>query len=369
MKIVVNRESLLEAFKVIIPITNVNGSAPSLPILGNVKLETGENSVTFTGTNLDSYVTVTVPCEVEVVGSTTLPIKRLNNLIKEMVKGNVTIDSSVEDVSVIRCGSSKFKVNGMPVTDFPANNMKLAVGNKSVTMKQKDFKTLMKHSSYAVSTDLTRMVLNGVLFEFKGSEFNMVSTDGRRLAFDRLELESVFDDTIQLIVPSLIKDEVRKLSKDEGDMTIQFNKDYVCFTFDNVSVYSKLVSATYPNYQQVIPRGQSNKVKVSRDDAIRVLRRVSTMAEKDKGSVSVCFSSGKLTVSCTTANIGYAEDSLEVEYCGIETKISLNPDYLIDALSSLEGEEVYISFDDGHSPCCFTGEGKAFSLIMPLRVS
>lgn len=374
MKIVVNREKLLEAFKKILPITNVNGATPSLPILGNVKLETENDNVVITGTNLDSHVMVTVPCTVETKGATTLPIKRLNNLIKEMVRGDVTIDSSDNDVSIIKCGSSKFKVNGLPVADFPANSMKLSDEVPSVTITQKSFKDIMRHASYAVSSDTARMVLTGVLLEFDDMTLNVVSTDGRRLAFDRMDVGATlgtktFDPKVQVLLPALINEEVNKLLTEEGDVKIKFNKDCISFELGDVYLVSKLLCQTYPNYKQVIPHSQTYSVKVNREEYLAVLKRVSTMSEKNNGNVSVCFTSGKITVSCTANNIGYAEDSMAVDYIGPETKISLNPEYLIETLTALESETLQFSFEDCNSPCVIRGDSSAFSLIMPLRVN
>jgi DNA polymerase-3 subunit beta len=373
MKIVVDRNKLLEAFKSLLPIVHSSGS--SLGITDNVKFEANGDMVLLTGTNLSIYLHVKVACEVKESGSTTLPLKRLNSLIKEMVKGEVTIDSADGDTSVIRCGSSKFKVNGLPAVEFPVCPTLDGKAYTSFYMSQDSLRKALKQGAYACGDDSNRIVLTGVLFEVADSKLNVVSTNGCLLAYDKTNInpELTLDKKEpkgSFIIPSIIKDCLMKtLMQMDTDIQIRFNNNCVFFNFGDIEMYTKVIDGTYPNYKQVIPSDFISTVVVEKQSAISVLRLVSVVSDDKVTPVSVCFNNGKMTVSCTSTAVGYAEASLDVDYTGSEIKISLSVDHLLSILESMDGVNVGIKLGDGFAPVKIMGEENSFAILMPMKLN
>jgi len=371
MKIIVDRNKLLEAFKSLLPIVNSNGSG--LGITENVKLEANGDMVLLTGTSLKIFLSVKVPCEVKEAGSTTLPLKRLNSLIKEMVKGEVTIDSGDGDTSSIRCGSSKFKVNGLSAVEFPACPS-LDDKSSSFSITQDSLRKVLKQASYACGNDETRVVFRGVLFEIENGKLNVVSTNGRMLAFDTADtvdrLGTDANTKGRFVIPLMIRDSLLKtLIQSDSEVHIRFSKNCVLFNFGDVELYTKVIDGEYPNYKQVMPTNLDRMAIVEKAKAVSMLRLVSVVSDDKFKTVSVCFETNKMTINCTSPQIGYAQDSIDVDYSGSELKICLCADYLLSIFESLETVNVGINMSDGFYPVKILGEKDSFAILMPIKLN
>ena len=177
MKFSVTKEKLLEALQ---QVQNVVSTRTTLPILSNVLLQANETELYLTTTDLDVGVRGTCEAHVEKAGATTLPARRVFNIIRELPSSEIQIDVDGKNAASIRSGQSFFKILGLPEDEFPP--LPKFEGAKVVTMRQKDLRDGLRKTSYAISTDETRYVLNGVLFSFKDNKLTLVATDGRRLA-------------------------------------------------------------------------------------------------------------------------------------------------------------------------------------------
>jgi DNA polymerase III subunit beta len=156
-----------------------------------------------------------------------------------------------KNITAIRSGQSFFKIHGLPEEDFPA--LPKFEDCKIFTLKQSELKDALKKTSYAISTDETRYVLNGILFSFKESRLTMVATDGRRLALIDLEVEFPQSEETEVIVPTKCINELVRLVGDTGELKMYVSQNQVAFDVGSTRLVSKLVEGNYPNYRQVIP--------------------------------------------------------------------------------------------------------------------
>ncbi len=363
MKINIDREKLLTALKTVQPVAKEG----LLAILGNALFVAESNKLTITATNLDLTIKTTIDCEVEQAGAITLPIKRLNNMVKEMVKGNNVSIEVKEDDSVLICSrSSKFKLLGLPVKDFPP--IQEVDGDPLFTIQQKQLKVLLYHTSYAASKDETRRVLQGNLLSIDNNEITSVATDGRRLSLDKICDAGTEDKKIDMIIPSFTVTELKKVLTDDGDISVWIIKNNVALKIGDTFVISKLVDGVYPNYRQVIPNGLDKVISVNRENALSVFKRVSIISDGDNNSVKLTIGKNEILVHSSVAQIGEAKDIIPIAYTGEEITVSFNPDYIIEILESMKEEEVFFCFDNGNSPCIIRNMSNFMCVVIPLRL-
>jgi len=197
MKFSATKEKLLEGLQ---QVQNVVSTRTTLPILSNVLLQAKEGAVHLTTTDLDVGVRGSFEASVDKVGATTLPARRLFTIIRELPSSEIAIEVDGKNAASIRSGQSFFKILGLPEEEFPP--LPKFENAKVVTMRQKDLHDGLRKTAYAISTDETRYVLNGVLFSFKENKLTLVATDGRRLAMLDIELEFPRSHEAEIIIPT-----------------------------------------------------------------------------------------------------------------------------------------------------------------------
>ncbi len=249
MKFSVTKEKLLEALQ---QVQNVVSTRTTLPILSNVLLQANETELHLTTTDLDVGVRGTCEAHVDKAGATTLPARRVFNIIRELPSSEIQIDVDGKNAASIRSGQSFFKILGLPEDEFPP--LPKFEGAKVVTMRQKDLRDGLRKTSYAISTDETRYVLNGVLFSFKDNKLTLVATDGRRLAMSEIELEFPRSHESDLIIPTKAVTELHRLLTDDGDVKVSMSNGQIAFDLNKTLLVSKLIEGNYPNYRQVMQK-------------------------------------------------------------------------------------------------------------------
>jgi len=285
MKFSVTKEKLLEGLQ---QVQNVVSTRTTLPILSNVLLQADEDEIHLTTTDLDVGVRGSCEAHVDKTGATTLPARRLFNIVRELPSSEIQVDVDGKNAASIRSGQSFFKILGLPEDEFPP--LPKFEEAKVVTIRQKDLRDGVRKTSYAISTDETRYVLNGVLFSFKDNKLTLVATDGRRLAMAEIELEFPRSHEADLIVPTKAVTELQRLLTDEGDVKVSMGSGQIAFDLHKTLLVSKLIEGNYPNYRQVIPAEAKERIKLEREMFLNSLRRVSLLASDKSHSIKLNFS-------------------------------------------------------------------------------
>src|SRR6478672_5559421 len=313
MRFSVSKDKLLEGLSTV---QNVVSTRTTLPILSNVLLQASDGEIRLTTTDLDVGVRGSVEAQVERTGATTLPARRLFSIVRELPSSEIYFDVDTKNLTSIRIGSSYFKILGLPEEEFPA--LALFEEAKIFTIAQKDLKDGLKKTSYAISVDETRYVLNGVLFSFKDNKLTLVATDGRRLAMAEIELEFPRSHESDLIIPTKAVTEIQRLLREEGEVKLSISNGQIAFDLNKTLLVSKLIEGNYPNYRQVIPGEAKERVKLEREMFLNSLRRVSLLASDKSHSVKLNFSKNNLDITANTPEVGEAKESLAVAYKGRE---------------------------------------------------
>jgi DNA polymerase-3 subunit beta len=364
MKFSATNEKLLEGLQ---QVQNVVSTRTTLPILSNVLLQAKEGAVHLTTTDLDVGVRGSFEANVDKVGATTLPARRLFTIIRELPSSEIAIEVDGKNAASIRSGQSFFKILGLPEEEFPP--LPKFENAKVVTMRQKDLYDGLRKTAYAISTDETRYVLNGVLFSFKENKLTLVATDGRRLAMLDIELEFPRSHEAEIIVPTKAVTELQRLLKDDGEVKISVGSGQIAFDLNNTLLVSKLIEGNYPNYKQVIPSEAKERVTLERETFLNSLRRVSLLASDKSNSIKLNFSKNNIEITANTPEVGEARESLPVAYKGRDFSIAFNPEFLMAPLRNLTEDEVFFDLIDEMSPGVLKIQTPFLYVLMPMRVS
>ena len=364
MKFSATKEKLLEGLQ---QVQNVVSTRTTLPILSNVLLQAKEGAVHLTTTDLDVGVRGSFEANVDKTGATTLPARRLFTIIRELPSSEISVEVDGKNAASIRSGQSFFKILGLPEEEFPP--LPKFENAKVVTMRQKDLHDGLRKTAYAISTDETRYVLNGVLFSFKENKLTLVATDGRRLAMLDIELEFPRSHEADIIVPTKAVTELQRLLKDDGEVKISVGSGQIAFDLNNTLLVSKLIEGNYPNYKQVIPSEAKERVTLERETFLNSLRRVSLRASDKSNSIKLNFSKNNIEITANTPEVGEARESLPVAYKGRDFAIAFNPEFLMAPLRNLAEDEVFFDLIDEMSPGVLKIQTPFLYVLMPMRVS
>jgi DNA polymerase-3 subunit beta len=348
-------------------VQNVVSTRTTLPILSNVLLQTNGSEVRLTTTDLDVGVRGSFEAQVEKEGATTLPARRLFNIIRELPTSEIQFDVDGKIAASIRSGQSFFKILGLPEEEFPP--LPKFDDSKVVTIRQKDLRDGLRKTSYAISTDETRYVLNGVLFSFKDNKLTLVATDGRRLAMVDIDLEFPRSHEGDIIVPTKAVTELQRLLSDEGDLRVSVGSGQIAFDLEKALLVSKLIEGNYPNYRQVIPGEMKERVTLERETFLNSLRRVSLLASDKSNSIKLNFSKNNIDITANTPEVGEAKESLPVAYKGREFSIAFNPEFLMAPLRNLTEDEIFLDLIDEMSPGVIKIQSPFLYVLMPMRIS
>lgn len=364
MKFSVSKEKLLEGLQTV---QNVVSTRTTLPILSNVLLQAEDGKLHLTTTDLDVGIRGSVEAQVEKEGATTLPARRLANIVRELPAAEIQIDVDGKHTASIRSGPSFFKILGLPQEEFPP--LPKFENAKTFTLRQKDLRDGLKKTAYAISRDETRYVLNGILFSFKDNKLTLVATDGRRLALVDIEIEFPQSHEVDIIVPTKAVTELGRLVGEDGDVRMMVGENQIAFEVNGALLVSKLIEGNYPNYRQVIPAETRERITVERETFLNAVHRVSLLSSEKSSSVKLVFTRHNIDITANTPDVGEAHESLPVQYKGRDFSIAFNPEFLMDPLRNLSNDEIFLDLIDEMSPGVMKIQSPFLYVLMPMRIS
>jgi DNA polymerase-3 subunit beta len=347
-------------------VQSVVGSRAALPILSNVLIEVANGEMRLVTTDLDLLVSCRLECEVLADGVTTLPVRKLASIVKELPANDVNVAVDGDHVAVIHCGQSRFKLLGRAPDDFPPPTLFDDV--KEFTMEQKTFKDALKKVSYSISTDEMRYVLNGVYTVVKENQVTLVATDGRRLAMTDFDVEIPDSQETTIIIPTKCVNQLQSLLS-TGNVRVRVGSKQIAFELEKSLVVSKLIEGNYPNYRQVIPGPANYRVTLEREPFLKSLQRVSLLIQDKTNSIKLLLSQDTVEIMANAVDIGEANESLSVKYDGPEMALAFNPEFLQAPFRNLDVDEIYLDIINEQSPGVLKINAPFLYVLMPMRVS
>ncbi len=367
MKFTIARERLHEG------LSAVAATVPTkttLPVLANLLVEAEGDGLRLSGTDLDISVSTVVPAEIDAEGAVTLPAKKLMEIVRELPSVAIRVTGAGEQRVHLECGRSKFKLLGIAQDEFPSFPV---VDFKSAwKVTSADLLKLIHHVAFAASTEESRPILNGVLWELREDRMRMVATNGHRLA--KMDIEaSGGSAAADLIVPPKALEQIRRLFTAADEIDIARSENHLGFQSGETRVFTRLIEGPYPNYEQVIPQENDKSATVDRGALASALRRVGVVASDQTHRVKLGFSGGVLRFSVSTPDLGEAQDEISISYDGESLEIGFNATYLLEILKFMPTDEVRLTFKAPEraatiEPVGWDDPAAYMCLVMPLRL-
>lgn len=343
-------------------------SRTTLPVLSNILLQADGEALRLSGTDLDLAVSVSVPAEVSGEGAVTVPAKKLVEITRELAEAPVHISAEGDQVR-IECGKSRFKLYGLPEDEFPAfPEVDFA---ESWRMTAAGLQELISCTSFAASSEESRPILNGVLWQVRKERTAMVATNGHRLAKMQWELEGTEAPEADLIVPPKALHQVERLYGPEDELEIARSENHLAFRSADRLVYTRLIEGPYPNYEQVIPKDNDKEAVANRAAFEAAVRRMAVVASDQTHRVRLTLGDGVVRFRVQTPDLGEGEDELAVDYEGEALEIGFNATYLLEVFRHMPDEDVRMTFKAPERAATFepaSGEPDYMCLVMPLRL-
>jgi DNA polymerase-3 subunit beta len=368
MRFTISREKLQEG------LAAVAASIPAkttLPVLANILVETTDKGIRLSGTDLDIAVSTEVTADVESSGAITIPAKKLSEIARELPPSPVKIAAAGEQRITLDCGRSHFKILGLPKDEFPS--FPSVQFKESWRIRSGDLQKLISHTSFAVSTEESRPILNGVLWELRPESMRMVATNGHRLAKMELDVKGNGAPSSDLIVPPKALEQIRRLFPADEELEIARGENHLGFRSPFTAVFTRLIEGPYPNYDQVIPKDNDRVAIADKIALTSALKRMSVIASDQTHRIRLSFNAGMLKFSVQTPDLGEATDELAVRYNGDPLDIGFNASYLLEILRYIPTEEVRLTFKAPEraatvEPESWNDSASFLCLVMPLRL-
>jgi DNA polymerase-3 subunit beta len=347
-------------------IQNVISAKATLPILSNFLLETQKNNLRLTATDLNIGISCVIPVDIQEPGAITIPARRFSSIIKELSDPEIVINSKKNNIVIIETQSCQFKIIGLAAEEFP--KLPEFKDKEVIELEQALLKQMLDRTSFAVSMDETRYILNGIMFKISQNNLTLVATDGKRLAIDTKKLLRPASKEISMIVPIKTIQELQRNLQDEGTLSMIIGANQVLFDLGSSTVISRLIEGEFPDYQQVIPAAAESKIKINREQFLLAIRRASLLSTPDYQAVKFEVFKNKLVLSKSTPDVGESRVELAMEYSGKELLIGFNPNYLSDVLKNLEAETAELEISGSEKPGVIRNDGYIY-IVLPMRLN
>ncbi len=372
MKFSIERGALLKAVS---QAQSVVERRNTIPILANVLIEAEGNGVSFRATDLDIEVVDQAPAMVERAGATTVAAVTLHEIVRKLPDGamvSLTDDGASGRVTV-EAGRSHFTLATLPREDFPV--MASTEYSANFAAPAPVLRRLFDKSKFAISTEETRYYLNGVYMHVATAEdgqvLRCVATDGHRLARIDADLPVGAETMPGVIVPRKTVGELRKLlDDDDTEIAVSVSETKVRFATPAITLTSKVIDGTFPDYSRVIPQGNTRRLEVDASEFARAVDRVATVSSERSRAVKLALDEDRLVLSVNAPDAGAAEEELGVAYADERLEIGFNAKYLLEIASQVDRENAVFLFNGSGDPTLMRegNDQTAVYVVMPMRV-
>ncbi|MBB3771567.1 DNA polymerase-3 subunit beta [Angulomicrobium tetraedrale] len=350
----------------------------TIAILSHLRLTATAGAMVITATDLDIEMTQSVPADIETAGSTTVSAATLFEIARKLPEGaQIKLEADGDRGALtLRAGRSRFTLQTLPDSDFPdlaalAEGVEFALPGAALA-------AAIGRVSFAISTEETRYYLGGIYLHLRQTQSGtprlaMVTTDGHRLSLTHLAVDNPPAQMPGIIVPRKAVAEIQRLAADadKADITLTTSTTKLAASFGGARLTTKLIDGSFPDYERVIPRGNTRIATLKAEDLRAAADRVSTVSNVRGNAVKFSFSSGKLELSVVNPDAGEATESLDCAFEGEGLAIGFNSRYVVDVIGNTAPKgDVEIALADPGSPTIFRHPDAQDDLcvLMPMRV-
>ena len=369
MEITVRREDLVRDLQVIQGIVDRRGA---IAILSNTLLVASGETLALSATDLDVSLRASCPARVKKSGSTTLPARKLHDIVKALPSGSDILLREEEGFVVVQSERTNYRVATLPKEDFPT--LPDGKGAGEIPLPAATMARLIAKTSFAITVEDARYYLGGALLIVGGDTISMVTTDGHRLCFAREKAEGSKFKEERVLIPRKAIHELKQLTEGEESISFAKTENHLIFKTPRRTLTSKVVEGQFPAHEKVITaKGTKNGV-AKRVELLDALRRVSLLSAERSRAIRLTLRSGEIEVHASSPDQGEAAETIAAEYTGDQVDIGFNAQYLIDFLAVLTDADLSIELKDGDSQGVFypssqkDGDSMHRYVLMPMRL-
>lgn len=376
MKFTVQKQPLVDA------VSDVNiavSTKTTIPILTGIKVDVDENGCSLTASDSDISIQVEIPPTVDdkeqltvtEKGSVVLPARFFVDIIRKLPGETVAIEVSEQYMATIRSGQARFQLNGMDPDEFPRLPRLQEEGVFSIPSSL--LKTMIRQTSFAVSTTESRPILTGVQWLLKENVLSFIATDSHRVARREAQVEIAGEPPVdQVVVPGKSLADLNKILEDSDRLVdVVLTENQLLVKTENILFYSRLLDGNYPDTSRIIPQSSKMAIVLKTKELLGAIDRASLLTKGGKNNVvKLVAEDDKLEITANTPEIGKVSETVEVsEFEGEPLKISFNAKYMMDALRPLDSEQIRIGFTGAMAPFVIrpTDHDWILHLILPVR--
>ena len=366
-----NTENLKTAINKVLSVVDKRNSRP---ILAYTLFETTQDGIFISATDLEVSAKVHLPANVEKEGSFCVNAKNLFDILKELPTSEILLEISDDLNSLhLTCNNIHYTLLIYKNNDFP--HLVFEGDENTINISSNHILEVINKTSHCISSDETRLHLNGVFIQEIDSKLRAVATDGHRLALVDIDMEPSNSESLSngVIIPKKGVFELKKIAESTLDGTIRISVDdsfIYASSEDKYFLSVRLIAREYPKYQAVIPTKTSFVLRSEKDIFLNAARRIKIMSNEKSNGIKVLLSENELTIMANHPSLGDAKETLNVDYQGKEMEIGFNAKYLIEALSIFEEGEISLEFNNELSPVIIKSDSLSnfLGIIMPLKL-
>jgi DNA polymerase-3 subunit beta len=341
-----------------------------MPILSNILLETTKDGIKLAATDLELGIETALRATVEESGAITLPARLLAEIMGALPQAPVRLRvENGANRTEIHCEETTFEILGLPAADFPL--LPAPEVAEAVSLDAPLLRGMIRQTVFAVSTDETRPFLTGVYVVVEDRAVRLVATDGGRLSLRTAILDQPVRQKFAVIVPAKTMHELaRLLAGSGGSVTLALAENHLVFTLPDVRLVSRLIAGQFPNYEQVIPQGFKQRLRLQTERFLRAVRRAAITARDSANVVRLSARGSELIITSHTPEVGKTVEKLPVQVEGETVEIAFNARYLIDCLSVLEADDITFELSGPLSPGAIrpVGQQDYVYVLAPVRI-
>ena len=365
MKIIIKREDLKRA---VTSVVGVVDKKQTMPILGHILMENEDNNLKLTATNLEVQITSCAKTiKIDSFESVAVSGRKFYEIIRSLDSKDVDLTIANGQL-VIKTNNSSYKISKLPGNDFPLFD--ITDSAETFNINQEKLLTLFNKTHFSMAQQDVRFYLNGLLLETEPNKIKAIATDGHRLAASEMVLDKKQINNTASIVPRKAIQELIRLLDNKDAVRAEIGPNSICFTFNNLIFISKLIDGKFPDYNRVIPTNTEINIHLNSQAFKSSLQRVSILANEKFKGIRLETTGDSLDLSSTNPEQEEANETIPLQEKVKKIVVGFNVSYLIDAVSSCDGNEVCLSLNDENSSALITSpEDKDTKyVVMPMRL-
>lgn len=356
---------------------NITGKKGSMAILSNLLLETDDNHLICTGTDLEIGLKQIIAAEVIEAGKITLPAKKLFELARESGGNDIVLKEQDNAWVEIEAGPGHYRLAGMQADEFP--QFPLYDEKAQIAVKSEIFTEIIDKTYFSIAQDKESIfsLTAALLQKYKEEEniyIKMVASDGHRLSLCSKKIETnidILELNSSTLIPRRGIQEIRKFCENSDTINLGVEEKQIVLKNENSILIVRLMKGDFPDFASLLQSiSQENIIYINRIRFLEALKRINLFTEDISHAIKICLKQNKIVLNSQHTEYGSATDAFEIQYGGEDIDLAFNCRYFIEVIQVMEGDIIKVTVKDEKSPCMITSDQDEgfLCVIMPMKL-